>query len=162
MIYFAIFTGVLMVIGLSVYIYSHLKNARQAKIEQQQILDQHMKEHEERQQYVSDSINIIIKALESDQVGIIEASIRLKVLVDQLKPIFAENSLPNIEQVFERTQHIPKLKQWKALEKQQRKEFTQEMDAIEAQYSEQVKLEVTHLSEMMVTRAVTLREKNNG
>jgi hypothetical protein len=159
MIYFAIFTGCLMVIGLSIYIYGHLNNAKQEKAKQQLLIEQHLQEHNERQQYVTDSIDIIIKALHSEQVGIIEASIRLKVLVDQLKPMFAENSLPVIEQVFSKTQHIPKLKEWKALDKQQRKQFTQEMDTIEVQYSEQVKLDTKKLSELMANRKIVTSEQ---
>ncbi len=159
MIYFAIFTGCLMVIGLSVYIFSHLNNVKREKAKQQLLIEQHLQEHTERQQYITDSIDIIIKALHSEQVGIIEACIRLKVLVDQLKPMFAENSLASIEQVFAKTQHIPKLKEWKALDKQQRKEFTQEMDAIEAQYSEQVKLDAQKLSELMAARKTLASEQ---
>jgi hypothetical protein len=152
MIYLSIVTGLFFIIALSLYIYRHLKSAREKQLIQQEILDKHLKEHQERQEYVSSSINIIVSALASGQIEVVEASIRLKVLVDQLRPNIAENSFPNIELVFEKTKHIPKLKAWKSLDKQHRKQFSKDMNELELDFAERVKVEVKQLGDMMEQR----------
>ena len=152
MIYFAIVTGTLIIIALSVFIYRHLKTASDKKFAQQKIVEQHLKEHNERQEYVSSSINIIVKAVDTAQIEVVEASIRLKVLVDQLRPNLPENSFPVMEQVFEKTKHIPKLKDWKALEKKQRKQFSKDLMSLETKHFEAVKAEVKELAQMMSQR----------
>jgi hypothetical protein len=152
MIYIAIFTGCLLIVALSFYIYSNLKKAKQKALQQQLVIEQHLKEHQDRQAYVSDSINIITKALATDQIEVIEASIRLKVLVDQLRPTLPENSFTAMERIFNETQHIPKLKDWKALDKLQRKQYTKDMNQLDKDLSELVKEEVKLLVKMMEQR----------
>ncbi|EPJ46849.1 MAG: hypothetical protein OFPII_17100 [Osedax symbiont Rs1] len=152
MIYFAIGSGCLVIVGLIIYILSSFKTARLKKEQQQQVIEEHLKEHNERQEYVTSSINIITKALGTEQIEVVEASIRLKMLTDQLRPNLAENSLPNIEQVFAKTQHIPKLKDWKSLEKKQRKLYSKEINVVENQYRDAVKEEVKVLMTMMEQR----------
>ena len=152
MIYIAIFTGCLLIVALSFYIYSNLKKAKQKALQQQLVIEQHLQEHQDRQAYVSDSINIITKALATDQIEVIEASIRLKVLVDQLRPTLPENSFTAMERVFNETQHIPKLKDWKALDKLQRKQYTKDMNQLDKELSEPVKEEVKLLVKMMEQR----------
>ena len=152
MIYFAIVTGCLFILALSFYIYRTLKIASAQKSRQQAIIEQHITQHDERQEYVSSSIDIIVKALASGQIEVVEAGIRLKVLIDQLRPNIAENSFPMIELVFSETGHIPKLKEWKALEKKQRKEYTRKMKEVEQQHGDQLKQEVKRLGEIMALR----------
>jgi len=152
MIYFAIVTGCLFILALSFYIFRTLKAASAEKSRQQGVIEQHMAEHDERQEYVSSSIDIIVKALASGQIEVVEASIRLKMLVDQLRPNIAENSFPVIELVFAETGHIPKLKEWKVLDKKLRKEYTRKMNNVEKQYGDQVKVEAQHLGELMALR----------
>ncbi len=152
MIYFAIATGCLLIAVLSVYIYRNLSAQKQREQEQKKILDQHFKEHQEQQEYVSSSINIIVKALSTGQIEVVEASIRLKVLVDQLRPNLQENSFPVLESVFEATKHIPKLKAWKSLTKQERKKFTKLINELEVEHAEAVKAEVQLLGEFMAQR----------
>lgn len=152
MIYFAIFTGCLLIVVLSMYIYRTLSAEKQRKQEQQAILDKHLKEHQEQQEYVSSSINIIVKSLATGQIEVVEASIRLKVLVDQLRPNLEQDLFPVMESIFEATKHIPKLKKWKALSKHERKEFTKVMDKLEAKHADQVKAEVKVLGELMAQR----------
>jgi len=153
MIYFAIFTGCLFIVALSVYIYRHFKTQNDQKKAQQAIVEQHLKEHDERQEYVTSSINIIVKALASEQIEVVEASIRLKMLVDQLKPNLPESSFPVMQEVFEKTKHIPKLKDWKALDKKQRKIFTKDLMSLEMKHAQAVKEEVKVLAQMMGERA---------
>jgi len=152
MIYFAIFTGCLFIVALSVFIYRHLKAESAKKKAQQEIVEKHLQEHKERQQYVTSSINIIIKALASDQIEVVEASIRLKMLVDQLKPNLVENSFPVMEEVFDKTKHIPKLKKWKALDKKQRKIYSKDLISLEAKHAQAVKEEVKVLESIMAER----------
>jgi hypothetical protein len=153
MIYFAIFTGCLFIVALSVFICRHLKAESAKKKAQQEVVEKHLKEHQERQQYVTSSIDIIIKALASDQIEVVEASIRLKMLVDQLKPNLVENSFPVMEEVFDKTKHIPKLKEWKALDKKQRKIYSKDLISLEAKHAQAVKEEVKVLESMMAERA---------
>jgi len=153
MIYFAIFTGCLFIVALSVYIYRHFKTQNDQKKAQQAIVEQHLKEYDERQEYVTSSINIIVKALASEQIEVVEASIRLKMLVDQLKPNLPESSFPVMQEVFEKTKHIPKLKDWKALDKKQRKIFTKDLMSLEMKHAQAVKEEVKVLAQMMGERA---------
>ncbi len=152
MIYFAIATGCLLIVVLSLYIYRTLNTQKQRQQAQQEILDQHLKEHQEQQEYVSSSINIIVKALATGQIEVVEASIRLKVLVDQLRPNLEENNFPVMESVFEATKHIPKLKAWKALTKQERKTYTKLINELEVKHADTVKAEVVQLGELMAQR----------
>ncbi len=152
MIYFAIATGCLLIAVLSIYIYRNLSAQKQRQQEQKKILDQHLKEHQEQQEYVSSSINIIVKALSIGQIEVVEASIRLKVLVDQLRPNLEESSFPVLESVFEATKHIPKLKAWKSLTKQERKKFTKLINELEVEHAGAVKAEVQLLGELMAQR----------
>lgn len=152
MIYFAIATGCLLIIALSVYIYRTLNAAREQRLKQQQILDQHLAEHKEQQEYVTSSIRIIVQALGTEQIEVVEASIRLKVLVDQLRPQLAQGQFPVMEEIFQATAHIPKLKAWKALPKQERKKYAKLMLNLEVKHAQAVKDEVKLLAELMGQR----------
>jgi hypothetical protein len=153
MIYFAIATGCLLIVVLGLYIYRTLSAQKERQQAQKEILDKHLKEHQEQQEYVTSSINIIIKALETSQIEVVEASIRLKVLVDQLRPNLEQADFPVMESVFEATKDIPKLKAWKALTKQERKNFTKKINTLEVKHAEDVKAEVKQLGELMAKRA---------
>lgn len=152
MIYIAIFIGCLCIFALSFFIYNILTKAKVKAAEQQKIIAQHLADHQKRQEYVSSSINIIVKAVNTDQIDVVEASIRLKVLVDQLRPNVTENSLVNIEHIFNETKHIPKLKDWKALDKKKRKQYTRDMNTLGSELSAQVKEEVKLLAKIMELR----------
>lgn len=150
--------SVLIVIGgvaifvLSMYISKKIKQLNKYKAQQQNMLDEQQKKLKERQEYICSSIDIIIKALATEQIEVIEASIRLKVLIDQLQPTLQNANFTAIQAVYEKTQHIPRLKEWKALARKQRRKFEVEMADLEKEYAKSVYQEADALKEAMANR----------
>lgn len=153
MINVAIALGLIAIIGLVIYIYRTSSALKKAQAEQQANLLEQQKEQAEKQAYVSDSIRIIVKSLATEQIEVVEAGIRLKVLLDQLQPKLTAEPYDDIEQVFEKTAHIPKLKAWKALTRKERKDFEKEMSDVQKQHQAGVKAAAQEIESLMAQRS---------
>ncbi|GAB2877069.1 DUF2489 domain-containing protein [Microbulbifer echini] len=92
---------------------------------------------QEQRQRVNDSIQIIARSLLDDGVGLTEASIRIRVLLDSLQ---VEDSVREEFVAFytiaEKTSHIPILKDWKALPRKEQFQFELEMAKVEVDYKD--------------------------
>ncbi|MEW5250831.1 DUF2489 domain-containing protein [Microbulbifer sp. 2201CG32-9] len=82
-----------------------------------------------------ESIQILARTLLNDGVGLIEASIRIRVLMDALQ---LEQSVRDEFAVFftvaDKAGHIPILQEWQKLSRKKQFQYEQEMAALEAEY----------------------------
>jgi len=91
---------------------------------------------EERQKRI-DSVQILLKVAGTDEISWIEASIRIKNLLDQLSEDFSDHeAISAFYIVTEKTLHIPTHEQWKDLPKEAKTKFRKEMDRYEEEYEE--------------------------
>lgn len=106
---------------------------QQVKKKEQEMLDSINERHDN----IIDSIRVITSAYEDDQVELVEASIRLKVLLDNL-PLAEEEKQPFVvfDVIYEKVGHIPTHENWKALSKKEKFQYEKEMAAIEQEYKE--------------------------
>jgi len=92
---------------------------------------------EDQRQRVNDSIQIIARTLLDDGVGLTEASIRIRVLLDALQvEDRVREEFVAFYTIAEKTSHIPILKDWKALPRKEQFQFELEMAQIEADYKD--------------------------
>ncbi|GAA5523679.1 hypothetical protein Maes01_00228 [Microbulbifer aestuariivivens] len=89
----------------------------------------------EQRQRVNNSIQIIARTLLDEGLGLTEAAIRLRVLLDALQ---VEDSVREEFVVFytvaDKASHIPILKEWKALSRKEQFKFEKEMASLEVEY----------------------------
>ncbi|MCV2403469.1 DUF2489 domain-containing protein [Marinomonas sp. C2222] len=91
---------------------------------------------EERQKRI-DSINVLLKVANTEEMGWVEASIRIKHLLDQLGlDLSAHEDISAFYLVTEDTAHIPTHEQWETLPKEARKKYRKEMQDCEERYGE--------------------------
>lgn len=92
---------------------------------------------QDQRQRVNDSIQIIARTLLDDGVGLTEASIRIRVLLDALQvEEKVREEFVAFYTIAEKTSHIPILKDWKALPRKEQFQFELEMAQIEADYKD--------------------------
>ncbi|TQV73452.1 DUF2489 domain-containing protein [Exilibacterium tricleocarpae] len=106
-----------------------LKRQRQSE---QLALEQAERDQRDR---INKSIQIIAQGVESDQLSLTEASIRIKVLLDSLgvdDSVRAEYTA--FYQLAKATDHIPILAQWKQLTLKKRVAFDRERETLEGEY----------------------------
>lgn len=91
----------------------------------------------EQRDGINRSIQIIARALEADQVGATEASIRISVLLDalQVQPATKEE-FAAFYRLAEEASHIPILDAWKALPKNERTAYERELAVLEDKHRE--------------------------
>ncbi|MFD1216562.1 DUF2489 domain-containing protein [Microbulbifer celer] len=90
---------------------------------------------EEQRERVNNSIQIIAKTLLDDGVGLTEASLRIRVLLDslQVEPAVKEEFVA-FYQIAEQTNHIPILGEWKKLSRKEQFAFEKDMARVESEY----------------------------
>lgn len=90
-----------------------------------------------QKQDINRSIQLIARALDAQQLGAVEASIRISVLMDALavhEAIKSEFSV--FYKLAEEASHIPILDAWKALSREQRAAFDMELLMLENKYQD--------------------------
>lgn len=106
------------------------------KMRKQRIIDGEARYLEERQKRI-DSIEVLLKVANTDEMGWIEASIRIKNLLDQLGVDLSDHEdISAFYIVTESTMHIPTHEQWNLLSKEAKKKFRNEMAKCEADNAE--------------------------
>ncbi|PYF79248.1 uncharacterized protein DUF2489 [Marinomonas alcarazii] len=91
---------------------------------------------EERQKRI-DSIRVLLKAVGTEELNWIEASIRIKHLLDQLsEDLSTHEDISAFYIITEKTMHIPTHEQWRDLPKPAKMKFRLEMDGYEVEYAE--------------------------
>lgn len=84
---------------------------------------------------VNDSIQIIARALLDEGIGLTEASIRIRVLLDALQVDQAvQDEFVAFYTLAEKTAHIPILQDWKQLSRKKQFQFELEMAKLETEY----------------------------
>ncbi|KUJ84669.1 DUF2489 domain-containing protein [Microbulbifer flavimaris] len=92
---------------------------------------------EAQRQRVNDSIQILARTLLDEGVGLTEASIRLRVLLDALQVSdTVREEFVVFYTVADKASHIPILKDWKALSRKEQFAFEQEMADLEKEYQD--------------------------
>jgi hypothetical protein len=91
---------------------------------------------EERQKRI-DSIRVLLKTVGTEELNWIEASIRIKHLLDQLSEDLSKHEdISAFYIITEKTQHIPTHDQWGDLPKPAKMKFRLEMDSYEVEHAE--------------------------
>ncbi|MBR7889117.1 DUF2489 domain-containing protein [Marinomonas sp. A79] len=124
--------GSFVVIAVSIwFIWRQLKHnqAREEKIRAGEARFQ-----EERQKRI-DSIRVLLKVVGTEELNWIEASIRIKHLLDQLSEDLSQHEdISAFYMLTEKTMHIPTHEQWSELPKSARIKFRLEMDRYETEH----------------------------
>lgn len=101
--------------------------------------------NEERQKRI-DSIRVLLKTVGTEELNWIEASIRIKHLLDQLsEDLSAHEDISVFYIITEKTQHIPTHEQWESLPKPAKMKFRLEMDSYEVEHAEHLQRARTSL-----------------
>ncbi|MGY8871769.1 MAG: DUF2489 domain-containing protein [Pseudomonadales bacterium] len=131
--------GAIVIVFLLVFIYKKYLLIKKNRLVQQEQAERINKVRQEKYTYVLDSLKVLSQALMSGQVGVVEGSIRIKVLIDHLDPEFhSKNAYKVFSDVFNETEHIPILKAWKSLDKRTKRKYEAFMADIEKKRAEEV------------------------
>ncbi|MFC6631801.1 DUF2489 domain-containing protein [Microbulbifer taiwanensis] len=127
----------LIVFALAVVAGYYLRKLNVAQKQQAQQLAELEQAAADQRQRVNDSIQIIARTLLDDGVGLTEASIRIRVLLDALQVgQDVRDEFVAFYQVAEKTSHIPILQDWKKLPRKKQFQFEVEMARIEEEYKD--------------------------
>lgn len=88
-----------------------------------------------------ESIQVLLKVVGSEELGWMEASIRVKTLLDQLSiDLSGHETIGVFYKVYAETEHIPTHDAWNNLPKDARRKFRMEMMKCEARYQDELEL----------------------
>lgn len=145
-------TSLILAIGSGIFIIFALAwvIARQLKLDKKR--KQEVEEAEatllEGRQKRIESIQVLLKVVGSEDLGWMEASIRIKTLLDQLSIDLSEHETIGVfYKVYAQTEHIPTHEGWNNLPKEARKKFRIEMMKCEAKYQDELELAKVSLQE---------------
>lgn len=139
-IYSLIAIGVIAIIGLSIYIYRQYRFIKTKQAQQREQLARLEAQRQEKYTYVVDSLKILAHALQEEQVGPVEASIRIRSLLDYYDASLHQQAEYQVfDEVFRETEHIPILEAWKALDRKTRRKFERDIEQIEQVRGDAVK-----------------------
>jgi len=139
-VYFLIALNVLIILGLSAYIYRFYQNHKNKKTEAEKKLKALAEEMQQRRLHIIESLQVISQAVANGEAPLTEASIRCKVLLDNLDPQLGQSEAYIVfNEVYELSKHIPKLDGWKALKGPEKLKFMAEIEQIEADYGPRIK-----------------------
>lgn len=132
-------SGSLLILVLAIIaVYYHWQLYQMRKSREQELVVAAEKAHKQSMD-IKRSIHFIARALEAEQVGLTEASIRISVLLDALQ---VDNTVKSEFSAFYKladdASHIPILDAWKSLSKAKRAEFSREIQAMEEQCHDSV------------------------
>ena len=132
---FAIVAGVLIILGLVWVIMRQLKQDDNRKKDMQEAEATLIEGRKKR----IESIHVLLKVVGSEELGWMEASIRVKTLLDQLSLDLSEHETIGVfYKVYAETEHIPTHEGWSNLPKDARRKFRMEMMKCEARYQDEL------------------------
>ncbi|WP_036525104.1 DUF2489 domain-containing protein [Nitrincola sp. A-D6] len=127
-------------VGLLVYIVYLLRKSKQHKQKDQEVSEAYAASVLKQRTYLIDSIRIISRGILEEQCPLAEGCIRIKVLLDNLSPqLHQQDKLTVIELVYAKTEHIPMLDAWKHLSAEEKRNYQQELQALEQQHAEAIR-----------------------
>ncbi|KAA0874598.1 DUF2489 domain-containing protein [Nitrincola tapanii] len=145
-IYVLIFLVTAIVLWLIKIIYGQWKSLKRLKRNQAEQLQLAERTKKEKERYIIDSITLIAQGVEDNQLGKIEAAIRLKVLVDNLQPDFSLcQELKILTFIYDSTLHIPRLQAWRALAEEDKSRFAEFMQGLEVKHASEIQASVQYL-----------------
>ncbi len=105
------------------------------KVKQQE--EEILKTVNDKHDHITESIRVISSAYGDNQIELIEASIRLKVLLDNL-PLSEKEKEPYtvFSVIYDKVAHIPTHENWKALDKNTKRQFEKDMKVLEQDYED--------------------------
>ncbi|EAQ63183.1 hypothetical protein MED121_07951 [Marinomonas sp. MED121] len=132
---FAIVAGVLII---SVLVWVIVRQLKQDGNRKKDMKDAEATLLEGRKKRI-ESIHVLLKVVGSEDLGWMEASIRVKTLLDQLSLDLSEHETIGVfYKVYAQTEHIPTHEGWNNLPKDARRKFRIEMMKCEAQYQDEL------------------------
>ena len=148
LIYSLIVLNLVIIAGLGMYVYRLLKAEKLKREEAQEKADRFAQELADRRLHIIESLQVIGKAVLNGEIPLTEASIRCKVLLDNLDPQLANNETYSVfNAMYEGSKHIPRLEAWKALKGPEKLKYMDEMEALEARYTDDIKVAAKALTE---------------
>ncbi len=146
-IYTLIAVSVIVAIVATVYIVKAVKFTREQQNSLKEEEQRVQKRYEEQRAYLVESVQVISAAVGNDEkLSITEACMRLNALLESLAPqLLSDPEFKVINDVYAKTSHIPIKGDWKALSKQERWGFMQEMKRVDAEFSEDVRIAAAKL-----------------
>lgn len=149
MIYAAIGLGVLVIGVLAWKVYGYWQVLEQHKQRELQAEQQWQQKQAEHQAYLVESITVIVRSYQDDQMDTVEVAIRLWKLLSELEPAIDLSEFAAIEQVYRQTAQIPRREAWKELAKKDKRRYQQQMDQLVDQYGDLIKASVKGLPERL-------------
>ncbi|WP_417228348.1 DUF2489 domain-containing protein [Amphritea sp.] len=138
-LYILIALNLLIVIGLVSYIVRLLQQQKQKRLETERKLQSIAADVSKHRLHLIESLQVISRAILNEEIPLTEASIRCKVLLDNLDPQLAQSEAYIVfNEVFEQSKHIPRLAAWKQLKGPEKLEFIAHMETLESDYNDQV------------------------
>ncbi len=135
----------LIVVGLAVsaaalwFIVRLLRQQKAQKDENQRRLEEVAVKAQEHRAYLVESLQVIAQTLMNDEMSVVEGSIRCRMLLDNLDPQLRQHEdFAVFSEVYEKTRHIPRLKEWKALKTKQKLPHMQLMDKVESEHKDAI------------------------
>lgn len=138
--FFLFILAILILLSLTAYAISLCWKLHQQKQQLQQAKNA-------RYQRVIESIEIIVKAMETEQCGLSEGVLRLKPLLDVLGKKLSQ--FPAMWALFEVVQDMPILEARKQLKRNERMKFDLERESKEAELDAQIKNELVALRQQI-------------
>lgn len=139
MVYILIAVNLVVVIGLVAYILRVLRQQKEKRIDAERKLQKIAAEVREHRLYMIESLQVIGRAILNEEIPLTEASIRCKVLLDNLDPQLAQSDVYIVfNEVFEQSKHIPRLEAWKNLKGPEKLEYIAHMESLESDYSHKI------------------------
>ncbi|WP_295798271.1 DUF2489 domain-containing protein [uncultured Microbulbifer sp.] len=118
--------------AIATYYVLELRKVR--KVQAQKLAEIELAANEQRDR-VNTSIQIIAKTLLDEGVGLTEASIRIRVLLDSLQVgASVKEEFVAFYTIADKTSHIPILEDWKQLTRKEKFAFEKEMARVEDEY----------------------------
>ncbi|WP_299195710.1 DUF2489 domain-containing protein [uncultured Amphritea sp.] len=138
-LYILIAVNLFIVVGLMFFILRLLGRQKQRRLDAEEKLKKIAAEVSEHRRYIIESLQVIGRAILNEEIPLTEASIRCKVLLDNLDPQLAQSDAYIVfNEVFEQSKHIPRMEAWKKLRGPEKLEYIAHMEALESDYSHKV------------------------
>ncbi len=141
-----ILVGSLVALWLSYFIYTQVMHIRHSKLRHQENEQKLQRLYEEKLDSVASSLKVICQALIEKQVGLVEASIRIKHLLEQVDLAIQKDPEINVFfEVYDQTQHIPILEKWKSLDKLAKHKYRLQIEEIETNLEKEASAAARHM-----------------
>ena len=138
-VYGLIVLGLVVSAGSLWFILRMLGQQKTQRDENQRRLEAVAAKAQEHRAYLVESLQVIAQTLMNEEMSVVEGSIRCRMLLDNLDPqLCLHEDFSVFSEVYEKTRHIPRLKEWQALKTKQKLPHMQLMDDVESTHKEAI------------------------